>query len=504
MDIASKVKETKNKLVFNKLVKQNWGYSPNSYKLFHERLFFDRPISKEYKKIIGDSPDLRKRFPIEAGKEFTDFFENQDRGFQYFNSLYHSFVELHNIKYSNFNENKFSIGKNEVKLFKGIRNYYLNFVDQLYNLDTKKFEVTNLEQNQAFYLINQLLSNVFYVLNCDRNDAQFNKIKEYIIKKSGKECFVFESIITSRSNVKDGVVSFPLLGKPNNRYGDDSKWDKNFYINSLEDFKEFIDILLTASSEFIGKYKTPNNKKLELVISLNPIDWLLCSSSEKWASCLNLHSDYLFWGGLPGLIGDKNRALAYITDGKKKEFSFDNYGKKLTMEVDRFISRSWLLLARGKKSKTTFLDIVREYPSSIGLKELLKKNVNIPILEDNRGSGEKVIGRYYVEAIKFKIYGEYDEAFFGGYYDSCSVHVAKKNKAKYVAGDYMWYKFNGCGGTPNFVVKKISNETVENIIYISDRKFNSYYDNQNNYENKFDYLLDNEIEFCDILSCWSR
>jgi len=101
----------------------------------------------------------------------------------------------------------------------------------------------------------------------------------------------------------------------------------------------------------VGEVSLPKNKTLELVISFNFADWFLGATAQDWDSCINLESDYssAYWGGLPGLIADKNRGMIYISHGKKKTY--------MDIEVDSIMSRSWSVLS----DKNRF-GVVRWYP----------------------------------------------------------------------------------------------------------------------------------------------
>ena len=116
--------------------------------------------------------------------------------------------------------------------------------------------------------------------------------------------------------------------------------------------------------EIIGVKKFPSGS-LEIVLSLNFADWFLCSTAESWTSCLNLESEYSYavWSGLPGLISDKNRAMIYITNGKKKNYN--------GIEIDKFISRSWILLDEKNN-----INIVRFFPSKILNIQSIQKTIN--------------------------------------------------------------------------------------------------------------------------------
>jgi hypothetical protein len=120
--------------------------------------------------------------------------------------------------------------------------------------------------------------------------------------------------------------------------------------------------------ERVGTKKMPVKENLQIVLSLNFADWFLCSTAEEgWDSCLSLDkSTYCYWAGLPGLIGDKNRAMLYVTDGKKKTFE--------GITTDRFISRTWIVL-----DKNDCLRIVNFYPNEFLTKDLIAEITGLNI-----------------------------------------------------------------------------------------------------------------------------
>lgn len=462
MDNASIQQETKNKIMFNKLVKNYWGLSPEGYKLFKHRLFFERPIAKEYKEIIGDSPDLRKRFPISAGNlRLENTIEQIDKGYLFFkNFFYGSFLDAHSVNYKSFNEGKMSIGNSKVKLFKAIKKFYFQQIDNFYSSKKNRFFVSDTEDNYSFYLVNKFFKNLFetmsynyfeigQVLNSNLNDyVQQNLLEKEDISKTIRHLEMYRNGIFSSNEEKDSerIKNGNFYSSISICFLDGKK--KNLIFRTGKELKDFIDFLIKKISEIIGKYKIPKGEGLELVVSLNPVDWLLCSTEENWGSCLNLESSYMFWAGLPSMLGDKNRAMIYITDGKKKEYE--------GMKIDRFITRSWTILVRRKaknkerekRSKTT-INIVREYPNNFGLVEIFKNNVSLKVLEEDFSNN---VGRYYVEAIPFKI-GRF-RMHTSIYLDSCCLKIAKKNKAQYKPGEYFFYSFKGGGGLSSFTISK--------------------------------------------------
>lgn len=105
--------------------------------------------------------------------------------------------------------------------------------------------------------------------------------------------------------------------------------------------------------------KEINNKKLtkrsiQLVLSLNFADWFLSATAEGWRTCISLESPHrgCFWTGLPGLIGDKNRSIVYITDGRNKIYS--------NIIINKMLLRSWVMLDEFDR-----LNLVRMFPSEL-------------------------------------------------------------------------------------------------------------------------------------------
>lgn len=453
-EVSSKIVETKNKLIFNKLVKTHWGLSKKGYALFKHRLFFDRQIAKEYKEIIGDAPDLRRRIDLSNEEGMYSSLMDGDEGFNIFSNIFRDVKSRYSISYENFNKGKFKKDKNEVKLFKGIKKFYFDAITAIYDKDKKCFSIETIEDNNNLNDLLKFISCFFSVKEHSAITRIALKTKTNLFFKETFGVNIGEDSSTvsdvSRCYFSDGKIYLNIA------------YYNTYYIelDTKEKFEKIIDFIIKESSELIGKYKLPNKKKLEMVISLNPVDWLLCSTGEKWSSCLSLDSSYMFWGGIPTMLGDKNRALVYITDGRKKKY--------MGMEVDGFLTRSWVLLTRRKAKnkertsrKDTFLNVVREYPSSYGIENMLKKYLNFNILENR---GDRIIGKYYIETINFQI-GNY-EGFKSLYLDSCFMEIAKKNKAKYVPMEYVRYKFGSAGGTSSFV--NFNGEVYKNKVYYMD------------------------------------
>jgi hypothetical protein len=435
--------ETKNKILYSRIVEKAFGFDYEDFKLFKHRLFFERDIAPEYKKIIKDAPDLRARFKIngEVIKDNSFSFNNpfysegeNDKGWKIFRDIYDYAVREFSIKYNNFLNNKIFYRGNEYKLAKFLKDIAYEY--NVYNLINNASFMRHLTHNEDFkkggarilkFILKSL--NIKEELLHEENIIILKQIKLENSEKEGKDCiFSFKYVIQNESCTKNMSYSIDV---------------------KIEELDDIISFYIKTINEIIGIYKMPN-KELELVFSLNPIDWFLCSTKEKWSSCLNLeNSNEVFWQGLPSLIGDKNRAMVYITDGSKKNF--------MGIKVDRFISRSWVLLVRSKEDNKTHFHIVREYPTKIGFKEIIKNAIGIDFksvsdLEVNYNLS-KIVSRYYIELLLN------NDIFYSTiYFDSTKVKIAKKNKAKYKFGEYGFYKL-GTAGDGGLRIDKINKKT---------------------------------------------
>jgi len=203
----------------------------------------------------------------------------------------------------------------------------------------------------------------------DKGWKSFEKYKSYIKKyKITYSDFKSNKIFHKKNTLK--IFKFLMQHYLEKKHFEDFYFDYNsfdsnneyhikeakrwFEFRSEESLLKVIENSIRRDIETIGNYRLPDKANISIVLSLNFADWFLCSTAESWGSCLNLESggDGMYWTGLPGLIGDKNRAMLYITDGKKKEY--------LGIEVDKILSRSWILL--DKKDE---INIVKWYPQKI-------------------------------------------------------------------------------------------------------------------------------------------
>lgn len=138
-------------------------------------------------------------------------------------------------------------------------------------------------------------------------------------------------------------------------------------------------LLAHEIKNYISRERIKATTKLaykQMVISRNFADWFLCSTSERWTSCLNLDSEYAsaYWSGLPYLAGDPNRVMIYFTDGKRKKYN--------GIETDKFGQRLWGILGEDNK-----LYLLKSYPQDYYgtdyISAIIESNFGIKVVEMN-------------------------------------------------------------------------------------------------------------------------
>ena len=185
--------------------------------------------------------------------------------------------------------------------------------------------------DEAYAMFQRSFSNVLHKLESEYGCPI--RYKEFIENKA-----VFKKNVTKIKKIFEAVYN----EKPN-VFENDAE-----YGHSPEGVSKFI----VRQFERIGASKK-SAKKLQLVISFNPVDWLLASTAESWSSCLNLANSqggYQYCLGLPFLAGDPNRAMMYITDGTRKEF--------MGLKTDHFQSRTWAMV-----NKNGLICLTKWYPN---------------------------------------------------------------------------------------------------------------------------------------------
>jgi hypothetical protein len=226
-----------NEKIAGNLVKDYFGLRDESLKRFEEALkkpYMIKPIEEMFK----NTTDNRLRFPME-----DESLGSLDVGWIEFQDNFPSFIdnEGDNFTYEDYRENRITVGKNRVKLKKALSAFY-------------KKNLRNFETDQSKFGPRGDYSRTSFI-------SFINGYYEETWKLSLREC----------ENSCNGA-----------RYTSENEANKE--IDSL------IEDVLRHSLEYLGTKKMPVRENLEIVVSRNFSDWLLCSTEENWTSCLNLTS----------------------------------------------------------------------------------------------------------------------------------------------------------------------------------------------------------------------
>jgi len=268
------------------------------------------------------------------------------------------------------------MGKKLKKIFEESEDLRLSFKIEKNGEDSVEFDLflrllQILENQFDLSLISKEFSHIYKTISY----KDFEKNKILFLKNEIK---IFKTIINvAKKNISKilKVDSFLL----------------NFYRNNffeLEDyeFKDNIN-LVEKILEAINTRKSSSKSKY-LVISKNPVDFLLCATGENWSSCLNLNSSYsgITWAHLPGWFGDKSRVIVYITDNETKEYK--------GIETKKFIARSWAIYDGDA------FHIIRWFPQSLlSVKELNKTTKGSPLIKFL--NKKMFISEYEIEPITY-------------------------------------------------------------------------------------------------------
>jgi len=209
------------------------------------------------------------------------------------------------------------------------------FEDQRITFD---IDMSNLEVQKIFEKTDKAY---------EKFTAYFDRVISYLSNNYncviGYKEFIDNKVVFKKNITKiKKVLEFAFAEKPELYY-------ESF--NREYEKKECADKIVRIFEE-IGSDKK-SAKKLKLVISFNPMDWLLSSTAENWSSCFNIDNKtggYRYCLGLPFLCGDNNRLLLYITDGSEKEDS--------GIKAQHFLTRTWAILNENGK-----FCIVKWYPN---------------------------------------------------------------------------------------------------------------------------------------------
>lgn len=314
------------------LISKHFSLSDNGLKKVKERMYDPYSfVNSPIKTLFNNSPDGRVRFEVPV-----EFMSDSDQGWHIFRRSFLRFVTDFGITYENFRNNKVLIEKNEIKLKKALVKYYTERPEAF---DRREIvNVTSYNEKSSLMLRSSLekidaLSSILRRFDSDDKEDLIEWVKN-IDMENIADSFNFKKIPTSLRKLIDlSYSSFEDINILNEK--------KNKDILS-----KLIEEVIRITMEVASQYKIPRSD-LEVVFSRNFADWFLCSTEENWSSCLSLKSNYhaCFWSGIPGLLGDPNRIMIYVTDGSKKEYK--------GIKTDRFISRAWGLYSEDNEFNVT-------------------------------------------------------------------------------------------------------------------------------------------------------
>jgi hypothetical protein len=173
--------------------------------------------------------------------------------------------------------------------------------------------------------------------------------------------------------------------------------------------------------ERIGTVKK-SKKEIYIVLSFNPIDWLLASTENDFTSCLDISKStsttdgMKYFAGLPFLCGDPNRAMIYLCNGTKKEFR--------GIVVDKTITRSWISLDNFDN-----MQLVKWYqPNEYFTLNELKDLTGITLSEVKTGKGKYPIKPLFLKDSKIfcTIYQDTSGVYFNGKEKQFEIHFGEK------------------------------------------------------------------------------
>ena len=216
-----------------------------------------------------------------------------------------------------------------------------------------------------------------------------------LFQESFRYMLQYSDIKIKYKNYKENSINYKknklkLFKAVKKYYKEDETALRQFVYNNTNSYfdkrnkEEIFDEAFEKIINEIGTKKIPN-KDMTIVLSLNFADWFLCSTSENWGSCLNLESNYesAFWAGLPGLIGDPNRMMFYITNGQKKFYN--------GIETESITARTWGILTEKNN-----IYPVLSYPV-----ELLEKSTLSKVFKDFSFLDEE--DKYWISKYPLKI-----------------------------------------------------------------------------------------------------
>ena len=275
-----------------------------------ERYFSLREDSLEFVKVAIDSPFST----TEIDELFKDSTDNRIK-----------------IKIEEKDHKKYDMGWEKFK------EVFHSFKEE-YKMVYKNFKENRITINKNEFKLLKALTNYYY----DSKDIEELKVRFNYIQSAW-----------SREGYSQDVYY--------SHWGNISRY---FLHKDKDEFSYNLNRLLTTILEqrFVG------DKDYYAVLTRNFADWFLCSTNENWESCLSLNSEYVYWSGLPGLLGDPNRLMLYITNGEKKEYE--------GIKVDKILGRTWLV-----QDEHDVFHHLKWYPQKVLKNKFMSKCFNIKVPE---------------------------------------------------------------------------------------------------------------------------
>jgi hypothetical protein len=245
--------------------------------------------------------------------------------------------------------------------YKDIENTYSELRNMSTNLVSKpdsKYKIFSVDEGElAFLELYNLLRNNFYIEEITQN-----------------------KILRDLWTLKDIKRKFPSGTKLSRFLGtfieyEISNSDRLSSIYAGEDLpRTAADFMITLYSQLVSMMKS---KKSKLVVSIHPVDFLLCSSHAKWGSCHNVFSGGYRTGGISYML-DGVSAIAY------------SYEKKTMLEVldKEMPEKLWRQMIYFDRENNAAVHS-REYPGSMPAFSEEARGITAEILQKMTSSERK-------------------------------------------------------------------------------------------------------------------
>lgn len=297
--------DKENNAIVKELVKNYFSLDKSSLEYFNRQI--DNPlIDDTYFEAFEKAGSSKIELDMPA-----EIQEKLDYGWQtIIKTSFSDFIEDTGVTYENFKSNKVEIKKNFFKFKKAIVNYYTEKIVSKMEERVKNFEHTGEDysiEEFAYIMRTFIAEGSSYAITRSIRDFIFKYVKSYLENEEELADIYKKDIIATIETTVERIWA----DAANNKLSSDN---------------------------------------LKIVITFSFADMFLCSTNESWGSCLALTGNSAnYWYGLPGLIGDKNRVMIYITRGDEKEYR--------GIKTHHYLYRTWALLDNKNR-----VNILRWFP----------------------------------------------------------------------------------------------------------------------------------------------